>query len=682
MKKVILSLFTLMVMVSTTAFGQKTHDQLEFPPINTFNMPDVTTFELRNGIKVYLVENNELPLISMTMLVRAGSYMDPADKVGLAGMTGQLIRGGGSESMSYTDLNELLEAKAASMETGFGLTSGSASMNILKEDFDELLPLFLDLIQNPAFPEDRIETVKTQMRSSILRRNDDPSGIASREFNKLIYGPNSVYARSMELAHVDAITADDMRAFHDQVFVGRNMYVAVIGDFNAREMRRKLETALAVIPAGTANQLHLPEVDYEFDSSVNFIAKNDVNQSTIYLGHIGGRRMNPDYAALQLMNNILSNGFSGRFMMEIRTNLGLAYGVGGAYQSLALYDGRFFATLSTASENTAQAVEATINEIRKMKNSGVTQKELDDAKDRIFNSLAFQYTSRASVLNERISNEYNGLPADIFNQYIEQVRGVTVEDVNRVASEYLRPDEMHVLIVGNENEMGDQLASLGDVNRIDITIPRPEAAPRAAESTGDTEAGRNYLTQMASAILPGGAISSVEYQGAIAVQGMNIDSKITMTFPDGLKQELNTPQGLIVVEYANGGGNMSMGPNSQPLPAMQVEALKKELDRHYLSVALAAETAAVEFTGMDEDGLAMLFLPDQNMTFYIDTETRLPVKLTVKEFNPMAGAEVESVTTYADWTVVDGVNMAYTAESSVNGNPAGKATITSHTVSR
>ncbi len=682
MKKVILSLFTLMVIASTSAFAQKTHDQLEFPPINTFNMPDVTTFELRNGIKVYLVENDELPLISMTMLIRAGSFMDSADKFGLAGMTGQLIRGGGSESISYTALNELLEAKAASMETGFGLTNGTASMNILKEDFDEMLPVFLDLIQNPAFPEDRIETVKTQMRSSILRRNDDPSGIASREFNKLIYGPNSVYARSMELAHVDAITAEDMRAFHEQVYVGRNMYVAVIGDFNARDMRRKLETTLSVIPAGTANELNLPEVDYEFESSVNFVAKNDVNQSTIYLGHIGGRRMNTDYAALQLMNNILSNGFSGRFMMEIRTNLGLAYSVGGVYQSLALYDGRFFATLSTASENTAQAVEATINEIRKMQQSGVTQKELDDAKDRIFNSLAFQYTSRASVLNERISNEYNGLPADIFNQYIEQVRNVTVEDVNRVAREYLRPDDMHVLIVGNENEMGDQLASLGDVNRIDITIPRPEAVPRAAESTGDAEAGRTYLTQMAAAVLPGGALTSVQYDGAIAVQGMNLDSKITMTFPDGLKQELNAPQGLIVVEYANGAGTMSMGPNSQPLPAMQVEALKKELDRHYLSVALAAETATVEFTGMDESGHAMLFLPDQNMTFYIDTETGLPVKLTVKEFNPMAGAEVESVTTYADWTVVDGVNMAYTAETFMNGNPAGKATISSHVVQR
>jgi predicted Zn-dependent peptidase len=680
MKKIVFTLFTLIVALSATAFAQKTHDQLEFPPINTFAMPDVTTIELRNGIKVYLVENNELPLISMTMLVRAGSFMDPADKIGLASMTGQLIRGGGSQSVSYADLNQLLESKAASMETGFGLTSGSASMSVLKENFSELLPIFVDLIRNPAFPEDRIETVKTQLRSSILRRNDDPSGIASREFNKLIYGSNSVYARSVELAHVDAITSDDLKAFHQRVMVGRNLSVAIIGDFSAREMRRTLESALSLIPAGSTNQLDMPAVVYDFTPSVNFIPKNDVNQSTIYVGHIGGRRQNPDYAALQLMNSVLSNGFSGRFMMEIRTNLGLAYGVGGAYQSLPLYDGRFIATLSTASQNTARAVDATIGEIRKMQEFGITQKELDDAKDRIFNSLAFQYTSRAAVLNERVVNEYNGLPADIFNQYIEQIKTVTVEDVNRVAREYLRPDALQVLIVGNENEMGDQLTQYGTVNRIDITIPRPEVA--RTEPVGDTERGRNYLRQLASAVLPGGAVTSVLYDGAIAVQGMNIDSKITMTFPDGLKQELNTPQGIIVVDYANGAGSMSMGPNQQPLPAMQVDALKKELDRHYITLALRAEDAPVEFAGMDEDGLAMIFLPEQNMTFYLDTNTGLPVKLTVKEFNPMAGAEVESVTTYADWNLADGVNMAYTAESMVNGMSAGKATISAHTVTR
>lgn len=665
-----------MVLLTSSLYAQRTHDQLEFPEINRFNMPDVITFELRNGIKVYLVEDTELPLINLSMIVRAGSFMDPAEKVGLASFTGQLIRGGGSVNYPYETLNEMLEARAASMETGFGLTSGSARMNVLKEDFDRFLPVFIDLVRNPAFPDNRIETVKTQQRSAIARRNDDASSVAAREFRNLMYGNNSVFSRGVEYATIDAITKEDMQAFHQRVMVGRNMYLAVIGDFNARDMRRKIEQAFGAIPAGTANQLDLPEVNYEFESGVNFVAKNDVNQSTIYIGHIGGRRMNPDYTALQLMNEILSGGFSGRLMQEIRTNQGLAYGVGGAYQSNALYDGTFVVQLGTASSNTSRAVQATVEEIRKLQQNGVTQQELDDAKDRILNSLVFRYTSRASVLNERINNEYNGLPADIFNRYIEEVGRTTVEDVNRVARQYLRPDALQVLIVGNENEMGDQLPSLGEINRIDITIPRPEA-PRAEQPAGDAAQGRMYLNKMAATLLPGGDVNKVMYDGKVAMGGMTLDSKITMEFPGVLIQELNTPQGQITVVYNNGTGVMRMGPNEQPLPPMQVEGLKNELDRHYLSIARAANDVEVEFIGM-EDGYAVLFLPDLNMTIYVNAETGFLAKLTVKEFNPMAGAEVEAVTTYSDWTLSGGVYMAYTAESMANGMPAGKATITSH----
>lgn len=676
MKRLLISTFAVMVLLTSSLYAQRTHDQLEFPEINRFNMPDVITFELRNGIKVYLVEDTELPLINLSMIVRAGSFMDPAEKVGLASFTGQLIRGGGSVNYPYETLNEMLEARAASMETGFGLTSGSARMNVLKEDFDRFLPVFIDLVRNPAFPDNRIETVKTQQRSAIARRNDDASSVAAREFRNLMYGNNSVFSRGVEYATIDAITKEDMQAFHQRVMVGRNMYLAVIGDFNARDMRRKIEQAFGAIPAGTANQLDLPEVNYEFESGVNFVAKNDVNQSTIYIGHIGGRRMNPDYTALQLMNEILSGGFSGRLMQEIRTNQGLAYGVGGAYQSNALYDGTFVVQLGTASSNTSRAVQATVEEIRKLQQNGVTQQELDDAKDRILNSLVFRYTSRASVLNERINNEYNGLPADIFNRYIEEVGRTTVEDVNRVARQYLRPDALQVLIVGNENEMGDQLPSLGEINRIDITIPRPEA-PRAEQPAGDAAQGRMYLNKMAATLLPGGDVNKVMYDGKVAMGGMTLDSKITMEFPGVLIQELNTPQGQITVVYNNGTGVMRMGPNEQPLPPMQVEGLKNELDRHYLSIARAANDVEVEFIGM-EDGYAVLFLPDLNMTIYVNAETGFLAKLTVKEFNPMAGAEVEAVTTYSDWTLSGGVYMAYTAESMANGMPAGKATITSH----
>ena len=679
MKRILFAMTMMLVLATSSLYAQKMHNQLDFPEINQFQMPEMTTFQLANGIKFYLVENNELPLISVSALIRAGSYMDPADKIGLASLTADLIRSGGSTNWPYERLNSHLESKAASIETSFGLTSGRASMNILKEDFDEILPIFLDVISNPAFPDNLIDVSKTQLRSSITRRNDNAGGVASREFYNLIYGKESVYARTMELSHVDAITKEDMQQFHRQVMVGQNMMISVIGDFDAADMRNKLENAFNSISAGTANELNLPDINYDFESSINFVAKNDVNQSNIYIGHIGGLRSNPDYTSLQLMNEILSGGFSGRLLQVIRTDLGLAYSAGGAYISNPLYEGPFFVTLGTASANTADAVAATKNEIKRMHENGVTQSELDAAKDRILNALVFRYTSRAAVLNERVSNEYFDLPADAFNKYIAEVQSATVQDVNDAAREYLRPDALRVLVVGNENEMGDQLKSMGTVNVIDITIPKPEVV--RSEPAGDTNTGRTYLNQMTSALLPGGKESNtVVYNGAIAVGAMNIDAKITMTFPGRLIQELNTPQGQITVAYENGSGIMRMGPNEQPLPGAQVEALEKELNRHYLAVAFGSDVANVEFTGMDENGLAMLFFPELNMTFYVDTANGLPAKHVVKEFNPMAGQEIETVTTYGDWTLAEGVYMAYTAESSMNGNPAGKATITSHMV--
>jgi zinc protease len=148
------------VCASASLFGQTRYNELEFPDLRSFDLPNVETFDLKNGIKVFLVEDNELPLINMTMLVRAGSFMESGDKVGLAGMTGTVMRTGGTEKHPGDDLNELLEARAASIETSFGMSSGSAFMGVLKEDFDDLLPVFKDVILNPVFPQDKIDLGK------------------------------------------------------------------------------------------------------------------------------------------------------------------------------------------------------------------------------------------------------------------------------------------------------------------------------------------------------------------------------------------------------------------------------------------------------------------------------------------------------------------------------------------
>lgn len=448
-------------------------EQFDYPAVNNFEMPEIEIFELDNGIRFYLVEDTELPLISLNVMVRTGGALVPDDRVGLNSLVGTVMRSGGTVNLPGEQLNELLEDRAAIMETSIGFTSGNASMNVLSDDFDELLPVFVDLLQNPAFPENRINLAKTQERTAIARRNDDQGSVAGREFQRVIYGEGSRYARRVEYASLDNITRDDMINFHRRSFVGSNMMIGVVGDFDNAGMRELLTREFGDVPRGEPLELPFPPVDYEFVSSINFVDKPDVNQSYILLGHIGGMRDNPDYAKIQVMNRVLSGGFSSRLMQVVRSELGLAYAVFGSYGSGQYFPGTFTAGVMTASESTAEAIEAIIGEIERLKREPITEAELEQTRDQFLNSLVFQYTSRAAVLRERMSNDYAGLPPDTFERLVEEIREVSIDDVFEVSNRYLRPDALQILVVGNAAEVGDQLERFGEVNEIDITIPAP-----------------------------------------------------------------------------------------------------------------------------------------------------------------------------------------------------------------
>ncbi|MGF1671184.1 MAG: M16 family metallopeptidase, partial [Balneolaceae bacterium] len=591
MKKIIITLSILLIAGIQLADAQKKWDEIEFPEINNFERPDVEVFELDNGITFYLVEDDELPLINVSVRVRTGAVLESDDKVGLASMAGTVMRSGGSEKYPADQLNELLENKAARMETGIGFTSGTASMNVLKEDFDELLPVFIDLLQNPLFPEDKIELAKTQTKSGISRRNDDQGSIANREFERIIYGQDSVYGRLTEYETVDNITREDLVAFHEETFKGNNLMVGVIGDFNMRDMKRKLRNAFGSIPAGEGINLLFPEVDYEFKQTVNFINKSDVNQSYVLLGHIGGMRDNPDYAKLQVMNQVLSGGFSGRLFRVVRSDMGLAYAVFGSYRSGNFYPGTFTTGVMTQSETTAEAIEAIIEQIKRLQNEPITEEELQQTKDQFLNSIVFQYDSKAKVLNQRLTNEYAGLPEDSFDKLVEEVRNVTIEDVQRMAQKYLQPGEMQILVVGNKAEIGNQLEKFGEVNEIDITIPEPGGTVDDAIA-GDTALGKEWLGKMSEAVLPSltlDGIVKVESDNIINTpQGeMSLGSVEELNFlKNEFRAEVNAPMGQIVTEIIDGKGKMKMGGQEMPMQPAQLDQTLAQYSRNYVNLAL------------------------------------------------------------------------------------------------
>lgn len=670
MKKFILILpLLVLILFFKNAEAQKSWDEIEYPPLNSFEKPDVEIFELDNGITFYLVEDDELPLINLRVLLRTGGVLVPNEKTGLQSIAGTVMRTGGTTSISGDELNELLEDRAARMETSIGLTSGSASMNVLKDDFDELLPVFIDLLQNPVFPENRINLAKTQQKSGISRRNDETIPIGIREFQKLIYGDESVYARNTEIATIDEITREDLVEFHLNSFVGNNMMIGVIGDFEMDEMKDLLSEAFQAIPAGEETELNFPEVSYDYVDTINLVDKSDVNQSFVMMGHIGGLRENPDYAKIQVMNRILSDGFSGRLMRIIRGQMGLAYSVFGQYGSGNFYPGIFYAGVMTQSETTAEAINAILDQINRLQDETVSEQELNDVIDRFLNSLVFEYDSRVSVLNERMSYDYAGLDPDTFDRLVEEIQAVTVEDVQEVAQKYLRPDALQILVVGNKAEIGDQLDQFGEINEVDISIPLPGDDEEDESVVGDSEAGRAWMDQMVKALMPEDTISGdLIFEGENVVQTqmgeITIGLKQTINFDDDkLIAEVEAPMGQITMQVVDGQGAMMMGENEMPMQPAQRDEMLNEYYRNPLYLAINGEELDVQYMGSVEmDGMNLEHLTvhgNQTLQLYLDPETALPAVITYRQFNPETGQMATLRQVSENWTESNGVLLPY-----------------------
>lgn len=218
----------------------RAYRDLKFAPLKQIPTPDVTTYTLPNGMKVYLLEDHELPIVSGAVRVRTGNLLEPADKIGLASVTGTVMRSGGAAGKTGDQLDEELENIAASVESDIGETSGSVSFSAMKENTDEVMGVFKNVLTAPEFRQEKIDLALSEMRSGIARRNDDAHGIAEREFADIVYGKDTPYGWQIEYATLDRIKRDDIVAFYKRYYFPANMLMAVWGDFSTAEMQAKL----------------------------------------------------------------------------------------------------------------------------------------------------------------------------------------------------------------------------------------------------------------------------------------------------------------------------------------------------------------------------------------------------------------------------------------------------------
>ena len=414
--------------------------------------------ELSNGVVVYIVPDRALPLVTVSVLVRTGAYLEPADKAGLAALTGSQMRAGGAGELAPAAFDEEAAFLAAELSSNIGDTSGSAGVNSLTKDLDASLDLLFDMLRRPRFDQDRLDLAKSQALQQMERRNDSTQSIEVREWRRLLRGIDHFSTIPSTRASIESITRDDLVAFHREYYHPGNFIFAVSGDVEPGDFLARLEARMADWPARAAVATPVPKPDHDIQPGLYAVDKDDVNQGRVVIGHLATMRDNPDRYALMVMNDILGGGgFSARLLTRIRSDEGLAYSAYSSFGFGTYYPGAFRVSFQSRSETVARAAAIVLEEIERIRSEPVTEAELGTSKASFIETFSRNFSSSASTARLFANDEYTGRDASYLVTYRDRIRGVGSDDVLRVAREYLHPDRLVVLVVGDRTtiEAGD-----------------------------------------------------------------------------------------------------------------------------------------------------------------------------------------------------------------------------------
>jgi zinc protease len=691
---ILAALATLLVSIPRATSQATDWKQIPIPTLPSFHPPQPKRIQLANGMVIFLQEDHELPLIDASARIRGGSSNEPAAKVGLVDLFGEVWRTGGTEVQTGDQLDDFLEVRAAKVETGGGADSTTISLSCLKGDFDDVFKVFADLLEHPEFRADKLDLAQKQADDGISRRNDQIGGIAARESARLAYGADNPYAREPEYATIAAITRQDLIDWHKTYVHPNHIIVGISGDFDSTAMEAKLRAAFDSWPKGA----ELPKDEIKFHpgaAGYYLIPKEDVNQSSIHMVALGTTRNNPDYYAISVFNEAFGGGFSSRLFNDIRTKRGLAYNVGGGIGTNFGHPGILQFVAGTKSQSTIESLQALDEDIDNLTKNPITEDEIRQAKDAILNAFIFRLDSPDKVLAERMTYEFYGYPADWLDKYPEEIRKVTTTDVNRVAAKYVHRDQFAVLVVGNAKEFDKPLSSLGSVKEIDISIPPPPGAKEGANQeenakpTASNAEGKALAAKVVAAM--GGeaklaAIKAVKADYSLTQKTPQGDFPMQMqtiiVFPDHLHAEMQTPNGAVTIVATPDAAFLDLpNGNVQNWPEARKTETLDQIKRDPIFIAAHAKDANVFFRagGSAKVGDTEARVVDVNaagaaVRWFVDPQTGHILKETYRTIGQQG--PVQGETEMDDWKPLSGLNLPLVRRNKQNGQDSSTAQYT------
>lgn len=427
-----------------------------------FTLPAIQKQKLSNGLEVWMVRQAELPIVSMNMVFKTGATFEPAEKNGVASMTATLLDSG-TKTRSALDISNQLQAIGANVNAGSGWDSANVSMQTLTRHLDQALDIYSDVIVNPVFPDQELESIRARSLVGFRQRRANPNAISGVVYDRILYGAAHPYGRQLSGTEntIKALTRNDLVGFYEANYRPNNAVLIVVGDVDGKTLTPKLEKAFAGWKSGTIPNGSLPNMQPLQKTAIYLVDRPNAAQSVVSIGHVGVDRGSPDFFPLQVMNSILGGQFTSRINLNLREDKGYTYGARSSF-SMRRGAGPFTASADVQTAVTKESVAEFMKELSGIRGAvPVTQKELEYSKQSLIRRYPSSFETNGQISGQLSNLVIYGLPDSYFNDYISKINSVTLADVNRVANKYLTPDRMAIVVVGDRKVIEPGLKQLG-----------------------------------------------------------------------------------------------------------------------------------------------------------------------------------------------------------------------------
>ncbi|HET6348610.1 MAG TPA: insulinase family protein [Candidatus Krumholzibacteria bacterium] len=434
-------------------------------PLKKLAFPAYSEMTMKNGLEVVVVENHEQPIANIWLAVKAGSVLDPEGKSSLASYTSALVNKG-TKDKDAKKLAEWIESVGGSFDATTNEDETIFTISVLSEHLDTAYQYLADVILNPTFPQDEFQEEQKRSKTNIEFEKSDPRAMADRHFAEVVYGHHP-YAISPTTESVEAVTRDDVAAFHKKNYVANNALLFVVGDVKKGDVKKDVEKYLGAWQGGTPDVANYTAPPERTARNISLYHRPGSVQTNIEIGELGLRPTDPDWPAVAVGNRILGGGASGRLFMELREKHGWTYGVYSSF-SKEKDRGLFTAGGSCRTEVTDSTVSALLDNIQRITTEPVTDAELEGAKSYIVGNFPTTIETPAQVAAQIGQVKLLGLDKTYLENYRKEVAKVTKEDVLAAMQKHLHPDHMAIVLVGDATAIKDKMEAVAPVATYDI----------------------------------------------------------------------------------------------------------------------------------------------------------------------------------------------------------------------